>query len=347
VNDAMAGSYPQIAAIDYALPERTVTNAELASLHPDWKLSQVAERTGVLARHWCTPSETALDLAEAACRRLQARAPGLIEQSDAILFCTQSPDYWMPPNACLLQDRLGLPQSTAALDYSLACSGYVYGLYLAKALLMSESARRVLLVAAETYSKWMHPGDRGPMSLFGDGAAVTVLTLGGDVPWRFSVGTNGAGRRAFCVPAGAARTPRSAATSLEVTDTSGNVRTSEHLIMDGASVLDFVKREMPRVVNASLRDTGIALESIDLVLFHQASQVGLDYLNEALHIRSDQRFSNMSHIGNTVSASLPIALRDAESQGRLRPGMRVLLVGFGVGLSWGVGVITWNPSVEA
>jgi 3-oxoacyl-[acyl-carrier-protein] synthase-3 len=341
------GAHPRIVGIDVALPDRVVTNDELALLHPEWKIAQVARRTGVVARHWCAPNETALDLAEVACRRLESRSPGLIEQSDALLFCTQSPDYWMPPDACLLQDRLGLSHTTAALDFSLACSGYVYGLYLAKALLLSKSARQVLLVAAETYSKWMHPGDRGPMTLFGDGAAATVLTLGGEAEWHFSVGTNGAGRRAFCVPAGGARRPRDASSAVETKDASGNVRTAEHLLMDGAAVLDFVKREMPRFVQTHLRDTGTPLESIDLVLFHQASQVGLDYLNEALHIPPEKRFSNMSHIGNTVSASLPIALREAETNGRLCPGMRVLLVGFGVGLSWGVGVITWNPSVAA
>jgi 3-oxoacyl-[acyl-carrier-protein] synthase-3 len=297
----------------------------------------------VVARHWCDSSETALDLALKACARLEARAPGMIAASDAILFCTQSPDHWMPPNACLLQERLGLPRTVAALDFSLACSGYVYGLYLANALLVSRMARQVLLVTSETYSKWMHPDDRGPVTLFGDGGAVSVLAADGDVAIPFAMGTNGAGARAFCVPAGAARTPRDDAATREAPDRSGNIRSALHLHMDGATVLDFVKQEMPSVVREYLTSLKMTLDDVDLVLFHQASQVGLDYLNDALRVPTAKRFTNMAQIGNTVSASLPIALRDAERDGVLRAGMRVLLVGFGVGLSWGVCLITWNP----
>jgi 3-oxoacyl-[acyl-carrier-protein] synthase-3 len=336
----------RIAGIEYALPERVVSNAELAALHPGWKMPQVALRTGVSSRHWCRPDQTALDLAVDACARLEARSAGIIARTDTILFCTQSPDHWMPPNACLLQDRLGLPVETAALDFSLACSGYVYGLHLANALLASGGAQQVLLVAAETYSKWMHPGDRGPMTLFGDGAAATVLVPDQSGTPGFALGSDGSGAKTFCIPAGAARTARSPESGRETTDASGNVRTAEHLMMDGAAVLDFVKREMPRIVTAYLARAAVPLESIDLVVFHQASRVGLDYLNAALHVPEAKRFSNLASIGNTVSASIPIALRDAELAGRLTPGMRVLLVGFGVGLSWGVGLIHWNPTIE-
>lgn len=340
---AGAGTEPSIAAVEYALPERVVTNDELAALHPEWKLQHVARRTGVFSRRWCGPDETALDLAEQACAALERRSPGLIGASDAILFCTQTPDHWMPPNACLLQARLGLPRSTAALDFSLACSGYVYGLYLGYALLSSRSARQVLLVAAETYSKWMHPDDRGPMTLFGDGASVSVLAAGGSAPTRFSLGTDGRGATAFCVPAGGARTPRSASTSVPSLDRSGNVRTAEHLMMDGAAVLDFVKAEVPLAVAEYLRSMESSIADVDLVILHQASQVALDYLHQALQVPESKRFTNLGAIGNTVSASLPIALRDAELAGALRPGMRVLLVGFGVGLSWGITLITWHP----
>ena len=336
----------RILMVEYALPEHIVTNSEIEALHPEWKMAQVVRRTGVLSRHWCSAEETALDLAEIACRRAEARAPGLIAQSDMILFCTQSPDHWMPPNACLLQQRLGLPRETAALDFSLACSGFVYGLYLANALLASGSARQVLFVTAETYSKWMHPNDRGPVTLFGDGAAVTILSVFNSPPLQFALGSDGSGANTFCVPAGAARTPRSAESARESTDASGNVRSAEHLLMDGPAVLDFVKKEMPRIVYKYLADVGETLDSVDLVLLHQASQVGLDYLNHALAVPPAKQFSNIANIGNTVSASIPIALRDAERAGVLQPGMRVLLVGFGVGLSWGTVLITWNPSVQ-
>ncbi len=334
-------STARIAAIDYALPLHRVTNQALAELHPTWQMDQVELRTGVKERAWCGRDETALDLAETACRKVLTRVNWDAGTVDALLFCTQSPDYAMPPNACLLQERLGLPTSVAALDFSLACSGFIYGLYLARALIESGTAHRVLLVTAETYSKWTHPGDRGPVTLFGDGAAATLVTAGATGIETIAVGTDGSGSSTFMIPAGGARSPASDCTKAEVTDESGNVRTPEHIYMDGGSVLDFVKKAMPKFVNRLLAQARVKLDTVDLVVFHQASQIALDYLNRALHVPRAKQFTNIGCIGNTVSASIPIALRDAELQGVLKPDMRLVLVGFGVGLSWGGCVLVW------
>ncbi len=333
------GAY--IAGIDYVVPARRVTNAMLADLHPSWRMEQVALRTGVLERAWCDESETALDLAEAACRKVLTRMDVAAGDIDAVLFCTQSPDYVMPPNACLLQARLGLPKSTAALDFGLACSGFIYGLYLAKALIVSGAARRLLLVTAETYSKWMHRDDRGPTTLFGDGAAATLVTGGRDGIGPLATGTDGGQGSVFMIPAGGARQPRSEATMRPVTDPSGNVRTAEDIYMDGGAVLDFVKKEIGGFTQRFLEHSGVTMAMIDLVIFHQASQVTLDHLHRALHVPLEKRFGNLALVGNTVSASIPMAVRDAELQGVLKPGMLLLLVGFGVGLSWGGCLVTW------
>ena len=331
-----------IAAIEYALPEGRIGNAELAELHPHWNMPQVALQSGVKSRGWCEPGETALDLAERACRKLLAR-PGVDPaQVRALLFCTQSPDYIMPPNSCLLQDRLGLPRNIAALDYTLACSGFIYGLYLANALIVSGAAGQVLLVTAETYSKWVHPDDRGPAILFGDGAAAALISAGEPGIGRFALATDGAGARTFIVPAGGARVPHSRETVSPVRDANGNIRTAENIFMNGQQVLDFVKKEIPGFVRGLLIDENITIDDIDLVVFHQASQVTLDFLFKALRVPREKQFVNIAQIGNTVSASIPIALRDAELKGRLKPGMRVLLVGFGVGLSWGGCIVTWS-----
>jgi 3-oxoacyl-[acyl-carrier-protein] synthase-3 len=331
----------RIAAIDYALPGRRVSNAMLADMHPGWQMEQVVLRTGVKERYWCKADETALDLADIACRKVLARAGWEAREIDAVLFCTQSPDQVMPPNACLLQARLGLSNSVAALDFSLACSGFIYGLYLAKALVESGAARRVLLVTGETYSKWMHPDDRGPITLFGDGAAATLIEPGRRGIESILVRTNGHGAEVFRIPAGGARQPSSQRTKEVSLDASGNARSAEHIHMDGAAVLDFVKKEIPPLVKAVLGQARLGPDDFDLAVFHQASKVTLDFLNRALHIPASKQFSNLATVGNTVSASIPIALRDAETQGVLRPGMRVLLTGFGVGLSWGGCVLTW------
>ena len=330
-----------IAAIDYALPERRISNEMLAERHPTWQMDQVVLRTGVKERAWCSASETALDLAEVACQKVLAHADWAVNDVDVVLFCTQSPDHVMPPNACLLQDRLGLSKTVAALDFSLACSGFIYGLYLAKALIGSGAARRVLLVTAETYSKWMHPDDRGPLTLFGDGAAATLIAGGRTGIETIVVGTDGHSASTFMIPAGGARCPASEKTKQPVTDQSGNVRTAENIYMNGGAVLDFVKKEIPSFVRGLLKQARLTLDSVDLVIFHQASQITLDHLNHALHIPPNKQFSNITYVGNTVSASIPMALRDAELQGVLKPNMRVLLVGFGVGLSWGGCILTW------
>ena len=318
-----------IAGIEYVLPSRCLSNTELAVMHPEWNMEAIAARTGVTSRHWCGTDETALDIAEIACHNLFFRLDVDISLVDTLLFCTQSPDYPMPPNACLLQARLGLTRSVVAFDYTLACSGFVYGLFLAQALIRSQSAKVVLLITAETYSKLMNTNDRGTRTLFGDGAAATLIRAGKDGLGLCQLGTDGSGAKHFMIPEGGARI-------------TGDIPNQEKAIsMNGAAVLDFVKKEIPALVNSLLVRAGFTMDDIDLFIFHQGSKMTLDYLNAMLHIPQHKRYCNISEKGNTVSASIPIALRDAENQGFLKPGMRTMVVGFGVGLSWGGYIINW------
>jgi 3-oxoacyl-[acyl-carrier-protein] synthase-3 len=333
-----ASSY--IAAVEYSLPARAVTNEELAQLHPEWQMEKLGQRTGVLSRRWCDDSETSLDLAEAACRKLFERTGLAADQIDAVLFCTQTPDYVMPPNACLLQHSLGLRHSVAALDFSLACSGYVYGLFLADALIRSGASRNVLLVTAETYSKLSGSDDRSTRTLFGDAGAVTWIAAGKPGIRNCQLGTDGGGANCFYVPGGGARR-----VSKITSDSFGQAAvdpSSAQIVMNGTGILDFVKREIPRLVRDLLASAQLSLDDLDLVLFHQASLLALEYLHRTLHIPKEKQFSDLLQLGNTVSASLPILLRDAELAGVLRPGMRVMLVGFGVGLSWGACIVEWT-----
>lgn len=331
-----------IEAIEIHLPATVVSNADLAALHPDWRMDDVARKTGVRSRHWCTPDETALDLAVVAVEKALAAAHVSTRDVDSILFCTQTPDFIMPPNACLLQDRLGFGSETAALDFTHACSGFLYGLYLAKALIESRSAERVLLVTAETYSKRMSADDRGPATLFGDAAAATLVRAGADGIGRVALGTDGSEYRTFFVPSGGAR--NTAVIDAEASTNRGrtNQRSGCDLFMDGPAVLSFVSRVIPTHVQRSLEQWNLTLDNIDLVVFHQASKVSLDMLAKALRLPPDRVFSNIEDVGNTVSASIPLALNAAERLGRLKAGMCVLLVGFGVGMSWGSCVIRWR-----
>lgn len=331
----------EIAAIEYALPARCVTNDELDQLHPDWSIHEVAKRTGVLTRFICGQDETALDLAVEACEKLFQSEIVAPKDVGAIIVCTQSPDYIMPPNATLLQHRLGLPLSVAAFDYSLACSGFIYGLFLAKALIESQSLDNILLVTAEAYSKIIHPGDRGTMALFGDGAAVTLLRQGSKGVGGLVLGTDGSGGDRFIVPAGGSRIPRSSETCVEMLNAMGNVRTQENIHMDGPAVMTFVKQRIPGCVTDLLNQTGYTQDDISLFIFHQGSAMALAYLENALNIPKEKTYRNLARVGNTVSASIPIAVRDAQLEGLIVPGSRVLLTGFGVGFSWGACIVEW------
>lgn len=327
-----------ITAIEYALPDRILTNDQISESHPEWRMDEVGKRTGVDQRH-IAGTETALDLGEHAARVALDRSGLDASDIDTVLFCTQTPDHIMPPNATLLQHRLGLGTRLPAFDFTLACSGYVYGLFLAKSLIGSGNARNVLFVAGDTYSRLISPNDRGPYTLFGDGAAATIISAGDDKIGAFELGSDGARADCFIVPAGGAREPHSAYSATEQLDESGNRRTREHIHMRGMDVLAFAQREVPGAVERLLAREQLTIRDLDLVVFHQASRLALDYLMRALGVSPDQTYSNLDRVGNTVSASLPIAMRDAETEGRLRTGDRVLLVGFGVGLSWGACLI--------
>jgi 3-oxoacyl-[acyl-carrier-protein] synthase-3 len=333
-----------IAGVDYALPERSVTNAELAREHPDWDMDKIAERSGVLERRICVPGETALDLGQRASELLLERLGVARNEIGALIVCTQSPDHIMPPNSCLLQDRLKLPTSVPAFDFTHACSGYVYGLFMARSFIQSGSADSILLITADSYSRYLHPDDRSTITLFGDGGAATLICGRPDEDSglrNFSLGTDGGEFRSFWIEAGGARIPRSAESAKPFIDPGGSVSSKEHICMNGPAVLAFVRKRVTTAVTQLLAQAGSSIADIDLVICHQGSAISLDYLERWLEIPTEKNFRNLDRVGNTVSASIPIALRDAEIAGKLQPGMRVLLVGFGVGLSWGVCLVNW------
>ncbi len=325
------------------LPEQVVTNDDLNRQHPEWDMARVAARAGILSRHVAADTETALDLAVKACHLLLARNEGLRTKVDGIIFCTQTGDYVMPPNSCVLHRALGLKDAVFALDTNLACSGYVYSLTVAQGLLLAGTCSNVLVVTADTYSKLIHPRDRAARTLFGDGAAVSWLSLSDDGQGITDTlcETSGKGFEIFWVPAGGARTPRSAQTDVETTNASGNVTTPSHIQMNGMGVLSFVNSKIPSHVNALLARNQLSAADVELFVFHQASKLALEALTRSLKLPPDKVFDNLAHVGNTVSASIPIALAEAQKAGRLREGNRVLLCGFGVGLSWASAVVQW------
>ena len=333
-----------VAAIEYHFPEHCLTNQQLAAEFPGWSVEKIEEKTGIAERWIAAEGECSSDLGAAAARKLFASGVCRPADIDYILFCTQSPDHFLPTTACLMQQRLGIPTSAGALDFNLGCSGYVYGLGLAKALVETGQATNVLLVTAETYSKFIHPKDKSVRTLFGDaGAATLVRGAAGDAELigPFVYGTDGGGAKNLIVPTGGMRQRVAPQGQEATTDADGNLRSEENLYMNGPEIFAFTLRAVPKVVHDLLTRTGKDLGDIDLYVFHQANQYMLEHLRKKLKIPAERFFVGMRHCGNTVSCTIPIALKQAAAEGRLLPGHLVMLVGFGVGYSWGATLIRW------
>lgn len=325
------------------LPTNRVTNDDLHAEHPEWEIEATTSRVGVKQRWVAGDDETSLDLGYHACCRLFEADPSRRQRVDALIFCTQSPDYPLPPNACVLHHRLGLSENVFAFDINHACSGYIYSLSLARSMILSGSAENVLIVNADTYSKYIHKDDRSTRMLFGDGAAATWVTRGTDhrAICDISCGTFGQGFDKFIVPAGGCRLPKNAETAVPKTDQSGNVRTDENIHMSGRDILVFVSSTILRHIQKFLKSREKTVEDIDLFVFHQASRLVLDTLTRALRLDKKKVYSNLEEIGNTVSASIPIALHGALESERISSGDTVYLCGFGAGLSWGSALLQY------
>ncbi|MGA2865736.1 MAG: ketoacyl-ACP synthase III [Verrucomicrobiota bacterium] len=334
-----------IKAIEYHLPEAVLDNRDLAREFVDWSADKIEAKTGIRVRHVARADECASDLGVLAARKLLASGVCNAADIDFLLFCTQSPDYLLPTTACLMQSRLGLGESCGALDFNLGCSGYIYGLGLAKGLIESGQARQVLLVTADTYTKFIHPQDRSVRTLFGDAAAATLVGAVSSedaLLGPFVYGTDGTGAANLIVPTGGMR--RHVVENAELTvDTAGNKRTVNNLQMNGPEIFNFTLRVVPRTVSELLRLAGKRPEDIDHFVFHQANEYMLEHLRKKLLIPPEKFSLNLRDCGNTVSSSIPIALRALHQESRLKPGGLLMLVGFGVGYSWGATLARWSP----
>lgn len=322
-----------IKAISYYLPQRVVTNEELVAEFPEWTVEKIAEKVGVNQRHVSVEDETATDLAIKAGEELFSTHPEISrEDIDFVLLCTQSPDYFLPSSSCIIQDRLRIPTSCGAIDFNLGCSGYVYGLAIAKGLITGSIAKNVLLLTSETYSKYLHPKDKGNRTIFGDAATATLVSKEGFAEiGNFVLGTNGKGANNLIVKSGASRQPKK---SEDLSfDENGNPRSSDYLFMNGGEIFSFTQKYVPIVVKQTLEQNNLSQDDIDMFVFHQANRYMLNFLRKKIKIAPEKFYVNMSKTGNTVSNSIPLALSQAKSEGKIEG--NILISGFGVGYSWG------------
>lgn len=334
----------QIAHISYFLPEKTLTNDDLAiEYESSWNSKKIYKKTGIKSRHIAT-TETTSQLAARAAEKLFSESGFPKEKIDFMLLCTQSPDYFLPTTACIVQDILGLPTSCGAFDFNLGCSGFVYGLAIAKGLIAGGMAKNVLLLTVETYTKYIHPKDKSVRTIFGDGAAATLITHEEGDPCKigeFVFGTDGKGASNLIVPAGAMAMPKSDETAEETVDEQGNVRSLNNLYMNGPEIFNFTLDIVPDTVKSLLARAKLSMDDVDLFVFHQANKFMLDSLRDKIGIPEEKFYLDMEDKGNTVSATIPIAIKDALDEGRIRRGDRLMLVGFGVGYSWAGCIVEW------
>ena len=325
-----------IKAMSYFLPEKVVTNDDLVKEFPEWTVDKIAGKVGVTERHQAAENETAADMATQAAEKLFAEHAIDRSTIDFVLFCTQSPDYFLPTSACIIQHKLQLSTSCGALDFNLGCSGFVYGLSLAKGLIAAGIAKNVLLLTAETYSKHIHPLDKGNRTIFGDASAATLISIDGFASIEnFSLGTDGRGAENLIVKKGGQR--QSNALNDTIVDESGNLTSSDYLFMNGGEIFNFTSEAVPVLVEQVLTKNGLAKEDINLFVFHQANKYMMNYLRKLIEIEPDKFYFCLEKVGNTVSSTIPIALYEAQKEGKLVG--NVLLAGFGVGYSWGATVL--------
>ena len=322
--------YATIGPISVYFPEKRENIDDLRKEYPEWNLDEIYEKTGVFSRHISSEDEFCSDMALAAARKLFSEHQIDPKSIDFLLLCTQTPDYPLPTTACLVQDRLGLRTGCGALDFNLGCSGYVYGLCLADGLIRTEVAKRILLITSEAYTKYIDSGDRSLRTIFGDAATATLVEAGPVQSIRaFSLGTDGSGADTLVAYGKGARPE-----SLSIKPRHRR-RWASSLYMDGAELMKFTIASIPPLVEDLLAKVSLTKDDIHLFLMHQATRKMLEGLAACLGVSLDKVPIMMENCGNTVSSTLPILIQEMRTAGKLTPETANMLLGFGVGLSWG------------
>ncbi len=301
----------QITDIEYVLGNKKESLEDLSKINPDWVIDKLKDKTGIHSRHVLDKGEDEKSLVIDASKKLLSRVGQ--NNVDGIIHVSQSPFSRLPTSACLIQDILGLPKNLMAFDLIQGCSGFVYGLSAASSMIYQQGLKKVLVICADTYTNYIAKQDRTNRPIFSDGAAVALLeNKGNGVVGPFAFFTDGSGGNLLALE---------------------NHEGKEKLFMDGQKVFKFSLREVPKVFNELLEKADLEKDDIDLFIFHQASAVILRQLKLKLNIPDEKWFQNIKNMGNTVSATIPIAIKQSIDSGLYKPNMKIMLMGFGVGLS--------------
>ena len=327
----------KIIKVSSYLPELVLSNYDLAKEFNRWEPEKIESKIGIRERHIAAKNETAGDLALKAAQIVLENYEK--DKIDMLIFCTQSPDHFLPATSCIIQKKLSLKTKVAAFDINQGCSGYIYGLSIAKAFINSGIAENILLLVAEIYSKHIHPKDLANRTIFGDGAAATIIESSTkEHIFKFVLGTDGNGLNNLIVTNGCFRSMYNDKAE-EIKNDAGDIYTANNLYMNGPEIFTFTIEAVPQVVKECLIKNNMTLDEIDYVIFHQANIYMIEYLRKKINIPKEKFYANILMTGNTVSATIPIAIEDCLNQGIIKQSFKVLLCGFGVGYSWGAVVI--------
>ena len=323
--------------IEFIVPKTSQTNEDLVKENPEWDVKKIFSKTGISNRYIINDGDTATDLAVEAGKSFLAKYPEKKNEIEYLIFCTQSPDYFLPTSACLIQERLGLRTDIGAVDINQGCSGFVMALSLAKGMIETRQVKNVLIITSETYSKYIHKNDKSVRTLFGDAACCAFInSIESDKEFIHKVihGTDGKGGKHLIVPHGAHKHPIDDSSFVEFKDSSQNLRSPSNLYMNGGEIYTFTIKKIPKLFNEILENNGLTMEEIDLVIFHQANKFILDSMQRKLKIPDEKMHRSYENYGNTVSSTIPIGIKieqDLKDKNHLKT---AIILGFGVGLSW-------------
>lgn len=315
------------------LPDYKLTNEMLSTEFPEWTVDKISTKLGISERR-ISGNETITEMAVKAAKNL-FNSSGLNPLDvDYILLCTQSPDYILPTSACIIQHELNIPTSAGAIDFNQGCSGYIYGLSIAKGLILGKIAKNILLITSEGYTKHIHPTDKSNRAIFGDAATASWITTSSGLEIEnFILGTDGSGANNLIISNGGSRFPKDQGKSY--IDITGNTRYDDCLYMNGSEIFNFTLESIPPLIYATLQKNNLQLHDVDWFIFHQANRFMLQHLRKKIGIPIERFPIFMEYTGNTVSSTVPLVLENLFSENKIKSNDTVMLTGFGVGYSWG------------
>ena len=325
----------KISGIASAVPDVIYKLAEDADVFGTAEIEKISSTTGIRERRVAPTGVCTSDLCLKAAEQLLGSMSLDVKTIDALILVTQTPDYPLPATACSLHSRLGLPDGCAAFDVNLGCSGYTYGLWLASHLIAGGAANRVLLLAGETATRRINAFDRSAKPLFGDAGTATILeTDSGAGEIGFVLGTDGAGQNDLMIPAGGLRLPACEVACESKVYEDGNPRRLIDLYMDGSAVFVFTLNRVIPLIKSALKEANWDCDSLDFAVLHQANEFMLKHIAKSVKIPWSKVPCSLRHFGNTSSASIPLTMTTQMCRDGVIRADRLLLAGFGVGLSW-------------